>query len=324
VGERIRVDDAHFIDAEPGRGFMAVKLDAGSRIIAVGASGPYGGAQIAFMQSAGTRVVAAAMLGRGGERMASDIPVHDHIADAVAEGHADTAMVYTPAMGAGQVIMDCADAGIRLAAVAAEFVPVHDALYAIDYARERGMLVVGPNTVGISSPGKAMLGAIAPNFTKAGRVGLIGRSGTLTMTVARTLSLRGIGQSTIVHIGGDGVTGGNPDEWLKFFLADPETDVIAYVGEIGGTKEYAMLDIIAQASKPIAAMIVGRHAPPGRRMGHAGAIVSGERETAAAKISALKESGAFLASGPCALVDVVASILRSYARTQLSADPECT
>jgi succinyl-CoA synthetase alpha subunit len=297
---------------------MAVKLDADNRIIAVGASGPYGGAQIAFMQSAGTKVVAAAMLGRGGERMANDIPVHDHIADAAAEGRADTAMVYTPAMGARQAIMDCADAGIRLAAVAAEFVPIHDALYAIDYARERGMLVVGPNTVGISSPGRAMLGAIAPSFTKAGRVGLIGRSGTLTMTIARTLTLRGIGQSTITHIGGDGVTGGNPDEWLKFFLADPETDAVVYVGEIGGTKEYAMLDVIAQASKPIAAMIVGRHAPPGRRMGHAGAMVCGERETAAAKISALKEAGAITASSPGALVDVIASSLGARTKPQRS------
>jgi succinyl-CoA synthetase alpha subunit len=297
---------------------MAVKLSADNRIIAVGASGPYGGAQIAFMQNAGTQVVAAAMLGRGGERMADDILVHDHVADAVAESRADTAMVYTPAMGARQAILDCADAGIRLAAVAAEFMPVHDALYAIDYARERGMLVVGPNTVGISSPGRAMLGAIAPSFTKAGRVGLIGRSGTLTMTIARLLTLRGIGQSTIAHIGGDGVTGGNPDEWLKFFLADPETEAVAYVGEIGGTKEYAMLDVIAHASKPIAAMIVGRHAPPGRRMGHAGAMVGGARETAAAKISARREAGAQMASGPGALADLIASSLTAHAKPQRS------
>lgn len=285
---------------------MSVLLDASSRIVAVGASGPYGSAQIAFMRAAGSAIVAAAVLGRGGEQVGG-VTAHDGVAQAVAASGADTAMVYTPAAGVKQAVLDCADAGIRLAAVAAEFVPVHDALYALAYARERGMWIVGPNTVGISSPGKAMLGAIAPTFTRPGRIGLIGRSGTLTMTIARLLSARGVGQSTIVHVGGDALAGGNPDEWLRLFLADPETAAVAYIGEIGGTKEYQMLDTIQAAAKPVVAMIVGRHAPPGKRMGHAGALIGGARETAAAKLAALAEAGATVARSPAELATRVAA-----------------
>ena len=284
---------------------MSVRLDEHSRIVAVGASGPYGSAQVAFMRGAGSQIVAAAALGRGGETI-DGLPVHDHVVDAVQAGNADTAMIYVPAAGVKQAVLDCADAGVTLAAVAAEFVPVHDTLYALAYARERGMLVVGPNTVGMSSPGKAMLGAIAPNFTLPGRVGLIGRSGTLTMTIARLLTARGIGQSSIVHVGGDSLAGANPAEWLGLFLDDPETTAIAYVGEIGGTKEYQMLEPIAASGKPIVAMVVGRHAPPGKRMGHAGAMVGGVRETAAAKLAALSEAGAIACTSPLALADAIA------------------
>lgn len=280
---------------------MSVLLNSASRILAVGASGPYGSAQIAFMRSAGSTVVAAAMLGRGGSAM-GDLPIYDHVADAVAASDASVAMVYTPAAGVKQAIMDCADADIRLAVVAAEFVPVHDALYGVAYARERGMMIVGPNTAGMSSPGQAMLGSIAPSFTRPGDVGLIGRSGTLTMTIARLLTARAIGQSTIVHIGGDAIAGGNPAEWLQLFLADPATTLVVYVGEIGGTKEYQMLDAIAASAKPVVTMIVGRHAPPGKRMGHAGALIGGDRETAEAKLAALQAAGALVSRSPSELV----------------------
>lgn len=283
---------------------MAVLLDASARVLAVGATGPYGRAQIAFMRSAGTVVVAAAALGRGGGEL-EDAPVYDQVTDAVMASGANTAMIYAPAGGVKQAIMDCADAGLRLAAVAAEFVPAHDALYAVAYARERGLCIVGPNTVGISSPGKAMLGAIAPSFTQPGPVGLIGRSGTMTMLIARQLSSHGVGQSTLVHIGGDDVTGANPHEWLAWFLADPETQVVAFVSEIGGTKEYAMLDTIHSASKPVVAMVVGRHAPVGKRMGHAGALIGGDRETATAKMSALQAAGAQVATAPSELVRLI-------------------
>ena len=294
---------------------MAVLLDATARIVAVGATGPYGSAQIAFMRSAGSVVVAAAALGRGGSQVGG-VMVYDQVTQAVSASDANAAMVYTPAAGVKQAIMDCADAGLRLAVVAAEFVPVHDAMYAVGYARERGLCVVGPNTAGISSPGKAMLGAIAPNFTMPGHVGVIGRSGTLTMTIARLLTRRGVGQSTIVHIGGDGVTGANADEWLVRFLDDPETKVIAFVGEIGGTMEYAMLEAIRSGSKPVIAMIVGRYAPTGKRMGHAGALIHGDRETASAKMAALKRAGARLATAPSELVELITGALPPHLRPQ--------
>jgi succinyl-CoA synthetase alpha subunit len=293
---------------------MAVLLDQNARILAVGATGPYGSAQIAFMRSAGSVVVGAASLGRGGSRV-EGLDVYDDIAEAVAATGADTAMVYTPAAGVKQALLECADAGLRLAAVAAEFVPAHDALYGVAYARERGLWIVGPNTVGMTSPGQAMLGAIAPSFTRPGHVGLIGRSGTLTMTIARQLTARGVGQSTVVHVGGDGVAGANPDEWLQLFLEDAQTAVVAFVGEIGGTKEYAMLDVIASAAKPVVAMIVGRHAPPGRRMGHAGALIGGERETAGAKLAALREAGALAATTPSDLVRLILDSLPTTLRS---------
>ncbi|WP_439813808.1 succinate--CoA ligase subunit alpha [Zavarzinia sp. CC-PAN008] len=287
---------------------MAVLLTAEAQVVAVGATGPYGQAQIAFMRSAGTQIVAAVSPGRGGTAM-DGLPVFDTVAEAAAAVPIDSAMIYTPAMGVRDVLVECADAGCRLAVAAAEFVPLHDAMHAISYARARGMWVVGPNTVGIVTPGQAMMGSIAPGFTLPGRVGIIGRSGTLTMTMARLLSARGLGQSTIVHVGGDTIAGGNPHDWLRLFLADPGTDAIVYLGEIGGTKEYAMLDLIRTAQKPVVALVVGRHAPPGKRMGHAGALVGGARETAAAKRSALAAAGARIADDPPGAAALVAQAL---------------
>jgi succinyl-CoA synthetase alpha subunit len=144
----------------------------------------------------------------------------------------------------------------------------------------------------MASPGHAMLGAINPSFTRPGRVGIIGRSGTLTLVVARLLSTHGVGQSTVVHVGGDTIAGTNPQEWLELFDADPDTSAIIYLGEIGGLKEYALADRISGLRKPVASLVVGRHAPPEKQMGHAGALVGSQRETADAKQAALREAGA--------------------------------
>lgn len=283
---------------------MAVLLSRNSRVLAMSATGAYGRAQVSFMRSAGTNVVAHASAGRGGTQIES-LPAFDTALDAVAACAADTAMVYTPAAGVRDALIECADAGIRLAVVGAEFVPVRDSLYGLAYARERGMWVVGPNTAGMSTPGEALMGAIAPDFSRPGSLGVIGRSGTLTITMTRMLSMAGIGQSTIVHVGGDAVCGRNPHEWLQLFLDDPQTKAVLYLGEIGGTKEYAMRDIIASASKPVITMIVGRAAPAGKRMGHAGAMIGGDRETAEAKSAALRESGAHVARSPAELLEIV-------------------
>lgn len=283
---------------------MSVLLDSSTKVLTVSATGPYGQAQIEFMRRSGASIVAGVSPGRGGTEI-DGVSYFDTVADAVTATGAEAAAIYTPAAGCGAAIMECADAGLRLIFGAAEHVPLHDSLYALPYARERGAWVVGPNSVGMASPGKAALGAIPAEFVRPGSLGLIGRSGTLTMTIARLLTSRGIGQSTIAHVGGDTLTGRNPHEWLKLYLDDPDTGAIAYFGELGGTKEYAMLDVIASARKPIYCFVAGRHAPAGKRMGHAGALAGAARETAAAKGAALAEAGARVSNTPYGLVDMM-------------------
>lgn len=283
---------------------MTVLLNSSARVAAISATGPYGQAQIEFMRRAGTNVVAGVSPGRGGACL-NGTPLFDTVAEAVAGAQADTALIYTPASGCADTIVECARAGIRLGLAAAEFVPVHDSLNALAVAREHDMWVVGPNTAGMSSPGEALLGSIPPEFTMRGRVGLMGRSGTLTMTVARILTRAGIGQSTVIHIGGDTLAGRNPHEWLGRFLDDDGTDCVVYCGEIGGSKEYAMLDAIAAATKPVLCFVAGRHAPAGKRMGHAGALVGSERETAGAKAEALAEAGAIVVRSPYELPELI-------------------
>jgi succinyl-CoA synthetase alpha subunit len=291
---------------------MTVMLDSRSKVVAVNAVGDYGSAQIRFMLEAGTRIVAHVAPGRT-EPVMDGLPRFGTVAEAVAATGADTAAVYTPPNGLRDSLVECAQSRLGLVFAAAEFVPVHDVAWALAAAREAGSWVVGPNSVGIASPGQALLGALAPGFTLAGRVGLIGRSGTLTMNMARLLSAAGIGQSTLVHVGGDVLCGRNPHEWLERFLADPGTDAVLYMGEPGGGKEYAMADAIAAATKPVIATMVGRHAPRGKVLGHAGALVGRDRDTAGAKLAALREAGARVAESPLSVVDVLRDALRAAA-----------
>lgn len=272
---------------------MAILVNERSRVLVQGGTGTYGAAQVAWMRQAGTEVVAHVSPGRGGSEI-EGVPVYDLVADAVKATGADTSVIYAPASSARDAIIESADAGIRVAVVAAELIPAHDALFAVTYARQRGMWIVGPNTVGVSSPGQCVLGSIPIEFTRPGNIGVISRSGTMGLMVSRILTQAGCGQSTIACIGGDAVAARLPAEYLDLFLDDPATDRILYVGEIGGLKEYEMLDRIAAKVKPISAMIVGRCAPPGKRMGHAGALIAGARETAQAKREALAAAGATL------------------------------
>jgi len=289
---------------------MAILIGPGDRVLLHGATGRYGVAQLHAMRAAGTNLVGVVSFGRGGETVGG-LPAFDTVAEAVAATGASTSVIYVPAAGVRDALVETADAGIGLAMVAAEFVPVHDAIWALAYARERGLWVVGPNSLGIASPQRILLGSIGTDFMRPGPVGVIGRSGTLTLTTTRLLSRAGCGQTTVAHIGGDVLAGRNPHEYLDLFLDDPETRAIVYLGEIGGGKEYEMLDRIAQRRKPLVALIVGRNAPPGKQMGHAGALVSGDRETALAKRSALAEAGAAIADDPVTLASQVASILAS-------------
>jgi len=286
---------------------MAILFRPGMRVLVHGATGAYGRAQVRAMREAGTPLVAMVSAGRGGTVL-EGLPVYDVAAEAVAATGAQAAIVYVPAPGVRDALTELADAGLKLTVVAAEFVPVHDAMTGLAHARSRGMWVVGPNTLGMAVPGQALLGAIGTGYLRPGRLGVIGRSGTLTLTCTRLLSRAGCGQSTVCHVGGDLLAGRNPHEYLDLFLDDPETDAVAYLGEIGGSKEYEMLGRVAATRKKVLALIVGRHAPPGKQMGHAGALVGQARETAEAKRAALAQAGAILADNPEHLAHLAAGL----------------
>src|SRR5262245_63349544 len=215
-------------------------LDADTPVVVVGGTGPYGVAQMAGMRAAGTKIVAGVAPGRGVTAV-DGIGMVDTVAEAVAGAGAAAAAIYTPPAGVRDAIVECAEAGIGFAVVAAEFVPLHDTLYALARAREKNMWVVGPNTLGFAIPGKMFVGSIAPGVTRAGPFALFGRSGTLTATTARLLTARGIGQSLVAHIGGDTLCGRHPHEYLAVAAAHVATEGIVFLGELGGTTESAML-----------------------------------------------------------------------------------
>jgi len=234
-------------------------------------------------------------LGRGGEAM-DGLPLYDRVADL--PERPNVAVLYTPAEGVRDAIAACAAARIRTIVAVAEYVPVYDALDAAAAARAAGCWLIGPNTLGMFVPGRGLLGSIAPSFCTAGRLAVITRSGTLTLAMARQLTLAGIGQSVVAHIGGDTVVGRNPHEYLNALAHDPSTAAVLYCGEIGGDKEYAFADTMRDFPKPVVAMVVGRHAPVEKRMGHAGALVGSAREGAASKLAALAAAGCRIAAGP--------------------------
>jgi succinyl-CoA synthetase alpha subunit len=286
---------------------------ADTPVVVIGGTGRYGSAQIAGMRAAGTNIVANVTPGRGGSAV-DGLPNFDTVGEAVVQRGARAAVIYTPAASVRDAIVECAEGGIAFAVAAGEFVPIHDSLFALARARSSGMWVVGPNSLGFAIPGQILLGSIPPEFTRPGPVALFGRSGTLTSMTARLLTRQGIGQSLVAHIGGDALCGRNPHEYLSVVATDPATEIVVVLGEIGGTKEYEMLDIIRRIDKPVVALVVGRHAPPGRRMGHAGALIEGARGTAAAKIEALREAGAHIARDVLAIAGIVKELKHGSAR----------
>lgn len=276
------------------------------RVVVFNPTGRYAAAQVAAMREAGTVPVAGIALGRGGGAM-EGMPLLDDLRDLAAP--ADAAVIYTPPEGVLDAVRTAAAARIPSIVVAAEYVPLHDALRAAQAARAAGCWMVGPNTLGLCIPGQGLLGSIAPSFCREGRVAVMCRSGTLTLTMARLLSAAGVGQRAVMHIGGDAVCGRNPHEYLAALAADPGTDAILYCGEIGGDKEYALAEAIPACPKPVVAMLVGRHAPAEKRMGHAGALVGGARETAGAKLAALAAAGARTARDPAEAIALLRDLV---------------
>ena len=270
-------------------------LDAAPwRVAVISPTGRYARNQVAGMAAAGTPLIGGIALGRGGTDM-DGLPLYDRVGDLPQKPN--IAVIYTPAEGVRAAIAECARAKISAIVAAAEYVPVHDALAAVALAREAGSWLVGPNTLGIFVPGRGLLGSIAPSFCKEGRLAVIVRSGTVALALTRQLTLAGIGQRIVAHIGGDSVIGRNPHEYLQALADDDATGAVLYCGEIGGDKEYAFAEAARGFPKPVIAMVVGRHAPVQKQMGHAGALIGSARESAEAKMQALAGAGCQVAKG---------------------------
>jgi succinyl-CoA synthetase alpha subunit len=287
---------------------MAIIVDTNTRLVVQGITGREGSFHATRNKSYGTNVVAGVTPGKGGEDV-EGIPVFDSVREAVAERRANTAMVFVPARFAADAIYEAVDAGIETIICVTEGIPAHDMLRVYNYIRPRGITMLGPNCPGALSPGKANVGIIPAEIFREGPVGLVSRSGTLTYQIGHELTQLGIGQSTIVGIGGDPVVGASFVDVLAKFEDDPETEYVVMVGEIGGAEEEkAAAFIEAEMTKPVVAYIAGFTAPPGKTMGHAGAIISGSAGTAQAKKEALEAHGVRVGTNPTEVARLVAEV----------------
>lgn len=277
---------------------MAVIIDENTRVIVQGATGKQGSFHLGQMVAYGSRVVGGISPGKGGQEV-EGVPVFDTVAEAVDKVRPDASIIFIPSQGVKDAAFEAVDAGIKTVVIITEHVPVHDEMAIMALAKERGTIVLGPNTFGIVSPGKCKMG-IMPNavFNKPGNVGVVARSGTLSYEIVFNLSNAGVGQSTVVGLGGDRVVGLSFTDVLKMFEADPQTEAVVLVGEIGGNAEEVASQYIKEMTKPVVAFLAGKSAPPGKRMGHAGAIIERGKGTFASKVEALTAAGAKVADLP--------------------------
>ncbi len=289
---------------------MSVLVDTDTKLCVSGITGREGTFHALSNRRYGTQVVAGVTPGKGG-RDVEGVPVFDTFHAAVAETGANTAMIFVPPRFAADSILEAEDAGIALVVAITEGIPAHDELRVFNVLAKNGRTrLVGPNCPGILSPGKANVGIIPAAFFSAGNVGVVSRSGTLTYQIGNELSVRGFGNSSIVGIGGDPVPGSSFVDIIALFSEDPETELIVMSGEIGGSAEEEAAEYIAaHVTKPVVGYIAGVTAPPGKQMGHAGAIVSGSSGTAAAKIEALEAAGVRVGRTPTAVAEIAVEIL---------------
>ncbi len=285
---------------------MSIFVDRDTRLVVQGITGRDGSFHTTQMMEYGTQVVAGVTPGKGGQRFNRAVPVFDTVADAVAETGANTSVIYVPARFATDAIYEAADAGIELIICITEGVPVLDMTRVIPFLREKGTRLIGPNCPGAISPGRSKVGIIPGPICREGNVGVVSRSGTLTYEIIHQLSGSGYGQSTCIGIGGDPIIGTNFIECLAAFEADPDTNAIVLIGEIGGTDEQQAAQYVADhVTKPVVGFIAGQTAPPGRRMGHAGAIISGSSGTATEKMAALEAAGICVMKRPADVVSLL-------------------
>jgi len=287
---------------------VSIFIDQSTRLLVQGITGRDGSFHAKQMTAYGTTVVAGVTPGKGGQRFEDSVPVFNTVADAVRETRANTAVIYVPAAVAASAIFEAADAGLELIVCITEGIPVLDMTRVLPFVHERGARLIGPNCPGLISPGKSKVGIIPGNICKPGKIGVVSRSGTLTYEIIHQLSTHGMGQSTCVGIGGDPLIGTNFVHCLTAFEADPDTAAIVMIGEIGGTDEQQAADFVRRnVSKPVVGFIAGQTAPPGRRMGHAGAIISGSSGTAAEKMQALEKAGIGVMKRPADVVPLLKS-----------------
>lgn len=291
---------------------MSILVDADSRVLVQGITGIEGSFHTRQCIDYGTKVVAGVTPGKGGQTFDDAVPVFNTVAEAQTETDADVSLIFVPPMFAADAIKEAAAAGVRLALCITEGIPTLDMVEALAYCLDRGTRVIGPNCPGVISPGKCKAG-IMPGFVhKQGIVGVISRSGTLTYEAVDQLTRVGLGQSTSVGIGGDPVNGTSFRDCLEMFAEDEETKGVVLIGEIGGSAEEEAAEYLADDYPlPVVAFIAGRSAPPGKRMGHAGAIIAGGKGTADEKMHVLSEAGATVVESPSVIGDAMAEILGS-------------
>ena len=290
---------------------MSILVDNNTRLLVQGITGTSGAFHAKGCMEYGTNVVAGVTPGKGGQKFEGKVPVFDTVYEARKQTDCNATMIFVPAAFAADAILEAADVGVELIVCITEGIPVMDMMRVQAVLKEKSSRLIGPNCPGIITPEQCKIGIMPGYIHKAGKIGVISRSGTLTYEAVWQLTQRGYGQSTCIGIGGDPINGTSHLDAVKLFSEDPETDALVLIGEIGGTaEEEAALWIKEHYHKPVTAFIAGATAPPGRRMGHAGAIVSGGKGTAAGKIEALREAGISVAETPANIGDTLIKSLK--------------
>ena len=289
---------------------MSILVDKNTKLIVQGITGRDGGFHASQMVAYGTNVVGGVTPGKGGQKTEDGVPVFDSMADVVAATGANTSVIYVPAAFAADAICEASDAGCKLVVCISEGLPVRDMVKVLPFITERGTRLIGPNSPGIISPGRSKVGIMPGDIHAEGRVGVVSRSGTLTYEIVYHLTQNGLGQSTCIGIGGDPIVGTNLLDTMELFAEDDETDAVVLIGEIGGNDEELAAEMIRSGyPKKVGVFIAGHSAPPGKRMGHAGAIVSGGPGTAAEKVAAFAAVGVEVADTPAQIVDIMKRLM---------------